>query len=199
MITATTVDLRQLVIQAVEGRYPSLEILRDLHFQLAITKPHFDHLVRLAREIREAFATGTGWERDQARKQMDPQLADGINALATKLSGIRTRQEACDKVICDFRRHKLSPGKYDTLRPQTGPTPKQLLRQNLEAAEFVLAQDGSYKWASVVGQRDQARRGLRAIAAAEHELTTLREQASEIEGEIGELRAQQADWRNCRL
>jgi len=43
------------------------------------------------------------------------------------------------------------------------------------------------------------RRGLKKIEAAENELVELCERASEIEGEIGELRREQEDWRNFRL
>jgi len=138
-ITTTTNamdELRAAIIAPVQETYPDRETLLGLHFELGLTKPHFDRLVRSAEKICEAFSTGNGWDRDQALQLVDPELADGISALTTKLSGVRSRQEECQKVIGEFLRHKLKPGKYDTLRPQTRPTPKQLLSQNLRAAEY---------------------------------------------------------------
>jgi len=181
--------------------YPDRATLRDLCFDLSMSKADFDRLISRASSIRRDLENGSGFEKDQVRRLIDPTLTSRIEALTTRLRSVSTEQEMLQKIVGDLRYHgfKLKIDLHGS--PSQRKTPRQLWEAELEAADFVLQQDypGDRKRAEVENKATRARRGLKQIATAEAELTELVEQAEELQREINQLRREQLDWRNFRL
>ena len=98
-------ELRRLVIAAVDGNYPSREALRDLCFDMSMSKADFDKLISRAISIRDDIENGSGFERDEVRRLIDPALTARIESLTTRLRGMSSEQERLQKIVGDLRHH----------------------------------------------------------------------------------------------